>query len=43
VEFPSANSELADLMRRLESVPVETRDLRVLERMIRHARHRRGG
>lgn len=43
VEFPSPNTELADLLRRLESMPVETRDIRVLERMIRHARHRRGG
>ena len=43
VDFPSANTELEDLLRRLEGVPVETRDLRVLERMIRHVRHRRGG
>ncbi|MBC8406677.1 MAG: hypothetical protein H8E15_15770, partial [Planctomycetes bacterium] len=43
VEFPSPNTELADLLRRLESMPLETRDIRVLERMIRHARHRRGG
>lgn len=42
VDFPSANTELEDLLRRLEGVAVETRDLRVLERMIRHARHRRG-
>ncbi len=41
VDFPSANTELEDLLRRLEGVPVETRDLRVLERMLRHARHRR--
>jgi tRNA/rRNA methyltransferase len=41
VDFPSANTELEDLLRRLERVAVETRDLRVLERMVRHIRHRR--
>jgi TrmH family RNA methyltransferase len=41
MQFPSANTELEDLLRRLESMSIETRDLRVLERIIRHARHLR--
>jgi TrmH family RNA methyltransferase len=41
VEFPDRGEELEGTLRRLSALPLETRDLRVLDRIVRHARWRR--
>lgn len=41
--FPDRAAELASALRRLTARPLESRDLRLLERILRHAQYRRIG
>jgi tRNA/rRNA methyltransferase len=41
VEYPDRGEELEAALRRLAALPIETRDLRILNRIVRHARWRR--
>ena len=41
VGFPDRGDEVEPALRRLAAVPIETRDLRMLTRFLRHARWRR--
>jgi tRNA/rRNA methyltransferase len=42
VAFPDRGDEVEPTLRRLAALPIETRDLRMLTRFLRHARWRRG-